>query len=336
MTKKSNATVVGIFTLIGIFLSGFALVMLGVGEHFEKTQKILLHFEKSVYGLQVGSDVRLGGVKIGRVSSISIIIDTTENYKVIPVIVELTYKELQKISEAGDGAIDFTSREGIERAVNLGLRAGMKQENLVTGQLYVEFDMVPDVEGFVYHSEMEKMFPIVPTIPTQTDELISDISEGFKKINQLDLKGVVEKIQITLEGFSKQVDQFDAKRINDNLVVLSENLKELTDDQNLSDTAKNLNDALVEMKQMSEKLNEEIDPFMEDIQKVITNSEKSLKSIEEAAEGIRTLSDPRSPHLLDLKNLIHETETTSRALREISNDLKRNPSSLLRGKKISQ
>lgn len=336
MTKTSSATAIGIFTLVGILLSGFAIVILGVGMRFEKNQKILLHFEKSVYGLQVGSDVRLGGVKIGRVSSISVIIDTTKNHKVIPVIVELTAKELKKISEAGSGVIDFTSREGIGRAVNLGLRAGMKQESLVTGQLYVEFDIVPDTKGFVYHSSIEETLPVVPTIPTQADELISDISEGLKKINRLDLEGAVAQIQTALERFSRQADQLEVKRINDNLVDISENLKELTGDRKLSDTLGNLDDTLLEMKQLSAKLNEKIDPLLEDIQKVVTGSEKSLKTLEEAAKEIGALGDPRSPALLDLKHLVHETEMTSRALQELSNDLKRNPSSLLRGKTNSR
>jgi paraquat-inducible protein B len=336
MNEKSSATTIGIFTLVGILLSGFAVVILGVGTRFEKNQKILLHFEKSVYGLQVGSDVRLGGVKIGRVSSISVMIDTTKNHKVIPVIVELTAKELKKISEAGSGIIDFTSREGIERAVSLGLRAGMKQESLVTGQLYVEFDIAPDMEGFVYHSSMEETLPVVPTIPTQADELISDISEGLKKINRLDLEGAVAQIQITLEQFSRQADQLDVKRINDNLVDISDNLKELTGDRKLSDALGNLDAALQEMKRISTKLDGEIDPLLEDIQKVVAESEKSLKTIEEAAREIRELADPRSPSLLELRHLVHETEMTSRALQELSNDLKRNPGSLLRGKTNSR
>ena len=101
MTKKSSATVVGLFTLAGILVAGVALVILGMGKHFEETHKLMLHFEKSVYGLQVGSDVRFGGVRIGRVSSISVIVDSAENRKVIPVIVELADKQLSKISGAG-------------------------------------------------------------------------------------------------------------------------------------------------------------------------------------------------------------------------------------------
>ncbi len=57
---------IGVFTLLGLLIAAAALVMLGAGKIFEKTHKIQLYFDKSVYGLQVGSDVRFGGVQIGQ------------------------------------------------------------------------------------------------------------------------------------------------------------------------------------------------------------------------------------------------------------------------------
>ena len=230
-----------------------------------------------------------------------------------------------------------------QRAVtDYGLRAGMKQESLVTGQLYVEFDIAPRVEGFVYHPGVGKEFPVVPTIPTETDELISGVSDGLKKINNLDLEGVIEKLRKSLDGFSKLVEQLEVKRINDNLVgitedaqVITKDLRGITGDQKLQDAVENLNAALVELKQISSKMSEGFDPLLQDVQKVVVTSDKSLKKIEEAAEEIKKLSDPRSPALLGLRNLVHDTETTSRTLKELANDLKRNPNTLLRGKKTS-
>ena len=150
MSNKASPTMIGVFTSLGLLIGGAVLVLLGAGKYFEQTHKLLLYFDKSVNGLQVGSDVRFGGVRIGRVSSISVIIDAEENRKVIPVVVELTDKELKSVAGSGQNMLDFSTREGVQRAVSRGLRAGMKQQSLVTGQLYVEFDIVPDVKGFTY------------------------------------------------------------------------------------------------------------------------------------------------------------------------------------------
>ena len=95
MSKKASPTLIGVFTLAGLLLAAGALVLFGAGKFFQKSSSIVLYFEKSAYGLLVGSEVRFGGVRIGRVTSIKVIIDQKQNRKIIPVVVELSQKELR-------------------------------------------------------------------------------------------------------------------------------------------------------------------------------------------------------------------------------------------------
>ncbi|MFD2256457.1 MlaD family protein [Luteolibacter algae] len=332
MSKKASSTMIGLFTLLGILIGGAALVVLGAGKYFEKTHKISLYFDKSVYGLQVGSDVRFGGVRIGRVDSINVIIDTMENRKIIPVVVELTAKELQNISGGQEGMLDFSSKEGVKVAVKQGLRAGMKQQSLVTGQLYIEFDIVPGAPGFTYQPTKESEYPVVPTIPTEIDELISGITDGLKKINDLDIDGLLTEMRDVLKGANKQIAELDLKKINDNLTGITADVRNFTSDERLSSSLENLDGALKEINEISAKANENLNPLIAQINELTETTNRSLARIETAAEELSRVSDPRSPMLLNFQNLLHETETTSRALRELTNDLKRNPNSLLRGK----
>jgi paraquat-inducible protein B len=86
MSKKASPTLIGVFTLVGLLLGAGALVLFGAGKFFEKSSNITLYFDKSANGLLVGSDVRFGGVRIGRVGSIKVLIDRNENRKIIPVV----------------------------------------------------------------------------------------------------------------------------------------------------------------------------------------------------------------------------------------------------------
>lgn len=333
MSKKASSTMIGLFTLLGILIAGMALVMLGAGKFFERTHKIQLYFDKSVYGLQVGSDVRFGGVQIGQVNDISVIIDTVENRKIIPVVVELTEKDLRSVGGAsGEGILDFSSKEGVENAVRQGLRAGMKQQSLVTGQLYIEFDIAPDSQGFTYESEKESEYPVVPTVPTEIDELISGITDGLKKINDLDIAGLMTEMRDVLKNANKQIAELDLKEINDNLTGITRDVRDLTSDDKLKTSIANLDAALIEIRDLSAKANANIDPLLEDIRVLAEDTKASLKKVEATADELSKVSDPRSPMLLNFQNLLHETEIASRALRELTNDLKRNPNSLLRGK----
>lgn len=332
MSKKASSTLIGLFTLIGLIIAGSAIVMLGAGKYFEKSHKILLYFDKSVNGLAVGSDVRFGGVRIGRVSSISVIIDTKDNRKIIPVIVELTEKELTNIAGGGEGKLDFSSKKGVELAVKQGLRAGMKQQSLVTGQLYVEFDIVPDEEGFVYQSKGDELYPVIPTIATEMDELIAGISDGLKKINDLDLGGLITEMRDVLENLNKKISDVDLTEINENMTEITRDVRKITGDEKLATSLANLDAALVEIRDLSSKANKNIDPILAEIKTLTESTRESMKKMEASAEQLSKVTDPRSPLLLDFQNMLHDAETSTRQLRELTNDLKRNPSSLLRGK----
>lgn len=323
---------IGLFTLVGLLIAAAALVVFGAGKYFEQTHNVLMYFDKSVNGLQVGSDVRFGGVRIGRVSSISVIIDPVGNRKIIPVLVELTAKDLKSVTGSGEGMIDFSSKKGVARAVKQGLRAGMKQQSLVTGQLYIEFDIVPETKGFTYYQKEESEYPVVPTIPTEIDELISGITDGLKKINELDIAGLMTEMRDVLKGAKSQIEDLNLKEVNENITVISRDVRALTSDGRIKTSLANLDEALKEIKELSAKANANMDPLLADIRDVAEKTKASLDKVEAATAELSKVTDPRSPLILDFQNLLHETETASRTLRELTNDLKRNPNSLLRGK----
>jgi len=332
MSQKASPTTIGAFTLVGLILIGAALVLFGVGKYFTQTYQLLLYFDKSANGLQVGSDVRFGGVRFGRVKSISVLVDRAANRKIIPVVVEFTDKELRLIRTSEAGGIDLTTHEGVKKAVGEGLRAGMKQQSLLTGQLYIEFDIVPDTPGFVYHHQNGPIHPVVPTIGTEMDELISGISDGIQKFNELDLDLVIKELHDVLTTANTRIAELDTKRINENVLGITQDIRRITSDQKLAGAVDNLNQALVQIDQLATKANNGIDPLLADLEVIMKRTDASLARIDQAAREISQLSHPRSPILLRMHNVLQETERASRALKELSNDLKRDPKALISGK----
>lgn len=332
MSKKASPTVIGVFTLIGIILAGATVVLFGAGKFFKSTHEVLLYFDKSVYGLQVGSDARFGGVRIGSVKSISVLVDRKENRKIIPVVVELGDKELSLISTEEGGGIDLSSFKGVEKAVSEGLRAGMKQQSILTGQLYIEFDIAPAQPGFVYQSNGNLPCPVVPTVGTEFDELISGIADGLKKFNALDLNGVMTDLRVVLVNAKDQIAGLNMKEINDNVIAITKDVRKITGDQKLASAVENLDAALARIDILAAKANEGFDPLLADINAIIAKTDAGLARIDEAAKEISNFSNARAPVMMRLQNVLQETERASRALKELSNDLKRDPDTLLRGK----
>ncbi len=332
MSQKASPTVIGLFTLIGLVLVGAALILLGAGKLFTSTHDIQLYFDKSANGLQVGSDVRFGGVRIGKVKSITVLVDRRANRKIIPVVVELSANDLRFISADQGGGIDLSTFEGVNKAVAEGLRAGMKQQSLVTGQLYIEFDIVPNIPGFVYHSEEKPPHPVVPTIGTEMDELIAGISDGIQKFNALNLDLVIKDLRKLLEVTEQRVSELDTAALNDNAVAITSDLRRITGDGKLEAAISNLNEALTRINQLTEKADKGIEPMLADFEAIMAKADAGLNSLNEAAKEISQFSNPRSPVLLRLQNVLQETERASRALKELSNDLKRDPKALISGK----
>ncbi|MCE9520604.1 MAG: MlaD family protein [Verrucomicrobia bacterium] len=332
MSKKASPTLIGVFTLVGLLVGAGALVLFGAGKFFQKSSSVVLYFEKSAYGLLVGSEVRFGGVRIGRVTSIKVIIDQKQNRKIIPVVVELSHKDLLDVGLTTGGNIDFVTEEGVKKAVADGLRARMKQQSLLTGQLYIEFDLIPDSPTSNYEPEIKPPYPIVPTLGTELDDLIKGIADSLKKFNDLDLAGVMKDVRDVLVNAKNQIAALNLKQINDNVVGITEDVKNITSNQKLGKAIDSLDEALTSFAELSKKANQGIDPLLEDMEEVMNKAKAALAKVEAASADISQVSNPRAPVLMRLQNVLEEAERASRAIKELANDLKRNPNALLMGK----
>lgn len=331
MSKKASPTLIGLFTLLGLLMAAAAIVLFGAGKFFEKSSNIMLYFDQSANGLLVGSEVRFGGVRIGRVSSIQVIVDQKLNRKIIPVVVQLSEKDLRDVGSTSGGSIDFFTEAGVKKAVDEGLRAGMKQQSLLTGQLYIEFDIVTDTPGFNYQPEIKPPYPTVPTVGTQMDELIAGVADGLKKFNALDLESAMTDLREVLASTKTQIAALNVKAINDNLVGITADIREVTGNQKLAKAIDSLDQALAGIDSLTKKANESFDPLMKDLDEILKKADAGLAKIDEASEEISHVTNPRAPVLMRVQTTMEEVERASRAIKELANDLKRNPNALLLG-----
>lgn len=332
MSQKANPTLIGLFTLCGLVLAAAGLVLFGAGKFFEKSSRVMLYFDKSANGLLVGSEVRFGGVRIGRVTSIQVLVDQKNERKIIPVVVDLSEKELQDVGSTGGGRIDLTSAAGVENAVANGLRARMKQQSLLTGQLYVEFDIVPASPGFTYLPEVRPLYPTVPTMGAEMDELIAGVADGLKKFNALDLESSMRDFRDMLASAKEQVAALDVKAINANLTGITTDVRALTANPKLTSAINSLDETLASVNRLTHDASAAFPPLIKDFQDVIRQATGSLVKLDQTAADLSQVTNPRAPVLLRMQNALEEVERASLAIKELASDLKRNPNSILVGK----
>jgi paraquat-inducible protein B len=104
-------------------------------------------------------------------------------------------------------------------------------------------------------------------------------------------------------------------------------------DERLPAAVESLNEALQRIDELAGKANEGLVPLLEDVRGTLARAGEVLERMEATAGELAAVSNPRGPVLLRLNHVLQETERATRALKELSDDLKREPKAILSGRR---
>jgi paraquat-inducible protein B len=195
MNKKVDKKMIGLFTVGALVLLLIAIVVLGSGELFKRTNKFVLYFDGSVKGLAVGAPVMFRGVSIGMVKDISLIYDAKAGTIMLPVVVEIEQGRIK-------GAPSFGDWGGDKKLIKLGLRGELVVQSFLTGQLMISFDFYPDKPAVM--RGIITGYPELPTLPVSGDI--------FELMNEIPLKDMVKNLSDAAKGIDKLANSSDLQR----------------------------------------------------------------------------------------------------------------------------
>src|SRR6185369_1409630 len=134
MKQTTNHFLIGLFVIVGSVLIVVGVILLGAGSGLRKSVLIETCFVESVQGLEVGSPMRLRGVKIGEVQEITFanrVYPTRHVYALVRVAV----------ATGPLGAEDLTkAKSAIDELITEGLRVRLAPLG-ITGTLYLESEL---------------------------------------------------------------------------------------------------------------------------------------------------------------------------------------------------
>jgi len=211
MIKKVNKTVIGAFVVGALALLIAAVLVFGSGQIFRQSDKYVLFFNGSVKGLSVGAPVIFRGVKIGNITSISLIYDDKTQDVLIPVIVDIELSRVMGIPEK-PGYPDYM------RFIKQGLRAKLEIQNFITGQLMIALDFYPDRPEKFYG--IIKGYPELPALPISPDifqvmddipvkEITTNLAEAVVGINRLVNSEGISELHKTLKEVTRSARSFN-------------------------------------------------------------------------------------------------------------------------------
>ena len=184
--------------------------------------RYVLHFNESLRGLSVGAPVTLLGLPAGEVTDVGLAIDpATMNVRGRVEMVSFPERLVARLgsNKAAIGkisrAVYQSARRIMRRLVEQrGLRAQLRSGNLLTGQLFVAFDLYPNAPKVKI--DWSKEVPELPVLTSTVSDLETKITGIVAKLDKLPLEAIgadvtkaLASLNQTLEDASKAVNRID-------------------------------------------------------------------------------------------------------------------------------
>lgn len=324
MTAKNSSLAIGSFIVGAIVLAFAALIFFSGGRIFTPKDKVIMYFEGSVQGLQVGAPIKLKGVVIGEITDIKLNFQTSDKAITTPqTIVTAVTGELvmKRISIRGSSAKD----EFFSDAIAQGLRGQLNYQSFLTGLLYIELDFHPESPLKFY-----KLRDDIRELPTKA----TGLEEIAKTLQELNLKGIVNNLDQIAAGVNKLVNSGNIEKAVVNVSDAAASVKQTSDNFNL--LTLRLNSTQQEADKLLRELNARAPELTASANQSLEEFRKTLAQFNQAASTLNNTFSEDTQLINQLNTTLEDIGRAAQAFRGLSETLEQQPEALLRGRKLQE
>jgi paraquat-inducible protein B len=335
----------GLFFLTSIGLMVIGIVFLGVMDYFRPSFTIETYFSaQSVRGLEIGAPVKILGVTTGKVTEIS---TAGLVYRKDQIIEALKAGEIQRLADEefqrsimvrmeivpqqGLGDLGDLRSELLQAMVDLGIRARLSQSGLA-GPVFIDLEYVDPEIYPVPDLPWEPNYFYVPSAPGIVSELTATATSILNRLRKTDLTETLDKLDRGFEIISEFIEEIDVTETRDEMVILAEDVRQLTErlheflndprlDQALADFAETTYNTLAILKDRGEDLGS----TLETIPRTAIRLERVAARTEELLEDERLgqILEGMSQAAGSAGKTMENTEATTAELRRLVRELNR-------------
>jgi paraquat-inducible protein B len=303
MGKRVNPVLIGSFVVGAVALALVAVTIWGSGRLFEKSYNFVCYFPGSVNGLNVGAPVKFRGVQIGEVTDIRLRYEQVRGEQRVPVFLKLDENRFVKLG--GRGVPD---RQAGEDFIARGLRARLQMLSIVTGVLYVDFDLVPGSPLVLVQRE-DAPVPELPTLPTPLEEATKSVSDILAQLKAVDFEGIGKKVDEMVGGVNRLVNKPE-----------------------LQQAVAALPDLVAATRRLVGNLDTRTGPLVVSAQGTADEARRAAESLRGAVDDVRALLAPDAALTVGLSRTLGDLGQAARALRDLADYIERNPNSVVFGR----
>jgi paraquat-inducible protein B len=317
MSEKPHTVAIGAF-VVGALLIAVTTILVLLGPGFDEDDRIIMVFDGSVKGLNVGAPLALRGVNVGKVSKIELLLDSN-NVELI-MLVEADF-DGSNIREEGAREDEDITPELIAR----GLRAQLNTLSLLTGLLYIELDFYPNSELVL--ADIDSPYFQFPTIPT-------DLQRITRKLQDIDPSKLITELGKVSEGMDTLINSEDFQALPGNMTTTLNSLTELTTQlkDQLASTGPKLDTALDEAATTINTANTELPKLSQLVASNLNALNDSIAVFEKTMTDVNGLVAYDSATVYRFNTALQELTRAGKALQSLANTLEEQPESLIQGK----
>jgi paraquat-inducible protein B len=331
-TKVSPA-IVGMFVIGAFALGVIALLTFGGVNFFSKPQRFVVYFDESIHGLDLGSPLKLRGVRVGRVVDLNIRYDEKTNHSVVAVVCEFSK---DKVTDTKGVAINVASREELQTLIDHGLRAQLGVLGLATGLLFVELDFFNPKEYPADNRTTELKYIAVPAVPSAISEFQASASEILANLKKVDFAGLSREMTGLIAEVRKSVDGVDLKGVAEQWKKTGVQVEALATSPEIKQTFANLNAAIADLRGVLAKLDTQVVPAGKELTEALAQAKVALTSFNDTATAARAFLASHSGLGDEMIGTLEQLNEAADAVRRLADFLERNPNAILTGKKRPQ
>lgn len=332
MSKKPNPTLIGAFVVGAMVLIATGVALFGGAQFFVKRNVYVAYFEEGTKGLRIGSNVLMNGVRIGHVSEIALLVDSTSYETITRVTLEIfpdTFIQTRNGQVVGEGMQENLTHDKLINEA--GLRANLDIESYVTGQLLVELALRPDTEATLRGANPPH--PEIPTTPSNIQQLLENVRNWLADLREnVDFAELGRRVDSILRGFDELSNSEDlrASLAGMSAILNSEDTQGLA--RSVRFALEDVRVAAADASQLFRGVNADVGSVTDELLPVISRLNESLQEAEETLAAAREQLRGDSEQVLQLQATLLEIERATRAMREFFDYVERNPESLLKGR----
>jgi paraquat-inducible protein B len=330
MKTKAGPAIVGAFVIGAFVLAIIALLSFGGISFFSKPERFMVNFDESIHGLDLGSPVKLRGVRIGRVVELNVQYTPEKNGSMVSVVCELN-RDI--ITDSRGIKVDVSSRAELQKLVDQGLRARLEIQALATGMLFVGLDFVDPTEFPAPPLEGQPRYLVVPDMPSAISEFQANLTAILNDVNKMDFAGISSELKGLLVDTRKEIKDLNLKATLEQWKKTGAQVEALAASPEIKDTFVNLNAVINDLRTVLVNLDAQVGPVGKELTTTLVEARASLEAFNHTANAAHRFIASQSGLGDEATRTLQQLSSAAEAVQRLADFIERNPQALITGKK---